>query len=324
MRGTQPSTGDEVASHPSWLDRDRYPFESNWIDLPEGRVHYVDEGPGATSVRPVSTRKRRREDETAVVFLHGNPTWSFLYRHLVRELSEAYRCVAPDLLGFGLSAAPETFTYLPANHARVVERLLESLALDEVVVVVHDWGGPLGLDYATRNPDDVAGIVAMNTWCWPRKGRLDRTTSRLLNTGLARRLVVDHDAFTQLAIAPLVVSAISRGQWRRARTLRRHYTCPNTTKMARLATWTFAREVDRSREWLEAVWERRRALAETPICLLWGTEDPVQRSFVQRWTRVFPCARATTFEDVGHFVPEEKGRELVSPVREFLAQQWGR
>ncbi|WP_375335526.1 alpha/beta fold hydrolase [Halorussus sp. MSC15.2] len=148
---------------PDWLDRTRYPFDANWLDLPEGRVHYADEGEG----RPV-------------VMLHGNPTWSFLYRHLLGGLSDEYRCVVPDLLGFGLSEkpSPSSFSYRPADHARVVERLFDALDLQDAVVVGHDWGGPLGLDYATRNPDAVSEIVLMNTWMWPRERLLPRIIGR--------------------------------------------------------------------------------------------------------------------------------------------------
>ena len=131
--------------YPAWLNRARYPFNSYRLDLPDGRVHYVDEGEG----RPV-------------ILLHGNPTWSFLYRHLIAGLSNEYRCTAPDLLGFDLSEKPVDFSYRPVAHARVVERLIEALDLSGTVVVGHDWGGPLGLDYATRHPDTVAGLVAMN------------------------------------------------------------------------------------------------------------------------------------------------------------------
>ncbi|NBC18401.1 MAG: alpha/beta fold hydrolase, partial [Bacteroidetes bacterium] len=90
-------------------------------------MHYVDEGDGPP-----------------VLMLHGNPTWSFLYRHLVRGLSDRYRCVAPDYLGFGLSDKPPGWTYRPVDHARHIAHLIDTLALRDLTLVVQDWGGPIG------------------------------------------------------------------------------------------------------------------------------------------------------------------------------------
>ena len=115
-------------SEADWIDRDEYPFESHYIQVPAGRMHYVDEGSGQP-----------------VVMVHGNPTWSFLYRKVIKRLQPEYRCIAMDHLGFGLSDKPKDWSYLPAEHSTNLATLIEGLGLKNITLVVQDWGGPIGL-----------------------------------------------------------------------------------------------------------------------------------------------------------------------------------
>src|SRR5688572_2825134 len=116
---------------PSWLDEQAYPFQSRWLDVGPGQVHYVDEGEGPT-----------------LLFVHGTPTWSFEYRHVIKALSKKFRCVAPDQLGFGLSDRPADFDYSPESHAKSLRTFVDKLQLRDFVLVVHDFGGPIGLPLA--------------------------------------------------------------------------------------------------------------------------------------------------------------------------------
>jgi len=122
-----------------WLDRNEYPFQSKYFDLPMGRMHYVDEG----------------ESAHAIVMVHGNPAWSYTYRKLVKCLSNKYRCIAPDHIGFGLSDKPIDWDYLPENHAANFEKLLNHLDMQSITLIVGDWGGPIGLSYAVNHPDKI-------------------------------------------------------------------------------------------------------------------------------------------------------------------------
>ena len=282
----------------AWLDRTRYPFESNYLNLPEGRVHYVYEGEG----RPI-------------VMLHGNPTWSFLYRHLIRGLADEYRCIAPDLLGFGLSEMPSTFSYRPADHARVVERVIDALDLRDAVIVGHDWGGPIGLDVATRQPDAVAGLVVTNTWMWPRQDIPSQVSSRIVATPLLKRLILRYNVFARVAfgVPYRVYGTFDESAYR-------HYMAPLAPSAARIGSWKLASAVYASRDWLERLWERREAVAGMPALLLWGTRDPIHASFLAQWQALFPNASEVVYDGVGHFVPEEVGPDLVEPVGEFLEE----
>ena len=152
-----PCVTDESTTfdRPFEVDASQYPFDSCAYETGSGLLHYVDAGP--------------RDATHTVVMVHGNPTWSFLYRNIARELvAEGHRVIIPDHLGMGMSEAPSTasFDYLPRSHSENLERLVVALDLGNVTLVVQDWGGPIGLGMATRQPDRIASILVMNTWAW--------------------------------------------------------------------------------------------------------------------------------------------------------------
>ena len=142
-------TAQNQASYPDWLDRNEYPFESNYFDLPVGKMHYIDEGEG-----------------DPIVMVHGNPGWSFEFRNVVKQLSKTNRCIVPDHIGFGLSDKPLGWNYLPKNHAEHFEQLMNHLRLENITLVVNDWGGPIALSYALKKPEKIKKLIIMNTWMW--------------------------------------------------------------------------------------------------------------------------------------------------------------
>jgi haloalkane dehalogenase len=288
-----PGPGD-----PPWLDRTLYPFESHFLDLPEGRIHYVDEGP--------------RTGPT-LLCLHGNPTWSFLYRDVIASCSNEMRVVAPDLLGFGLSDKPAGFSYLPRDHARVVERVVDELGLDDVVIVVHDWGGPIGLDWATRHPDRVRGVVVTNSWLWPHDSTRVRLFGRLLGGALGREAILRFNAFARVVV-PLAFADRSR----LSPGVHRHYVAPLSTPEKRKGSWVFPRELLGSSAWLGDLWARRDALADVPMLLVWGFDDPAFGGELNRWKRAFPRARTVPLDGCGHYVAEERSSELAAAIDGFL------
>ncbi len=145
--------GDVYGVRPAWVDDTLFPFTSRFVDVDGNVVHYVDEGDGPT-----------------IVFLHGNPTWSFVYRDVIAALRNRYRCIAPDYPGFGLSQARTGYGSLPEEHAQAVVGFLDALALDDVTLVVQDWGGPIGMWAALERPARVSRMVIGNTWAWPVNG----------------------------------------------------------------------------------------------------------------------------------------------------------
>jgi haloalkane dehalogenase len=135
---------------PEWLTHELFPCRSRFAEIDGHLVHYVDEGGGPP-----------------LLMLHGNPTWSFVYRHLIRLLRDRFRCVALDYPGFGLSVAAEAYDHLPESHMAVVERFVDRIGLDGFTPVVQDWGGPIGLGLAGRHAERVRALVICNTWAWP-------------------------------------------------------------------------------------------------------------------------------------------------------------
>ncbi|MBK5969142.1 hypothetical protein CCR91_10245 [Thiorhodovibrio winogradskyi] len=150
-RGMSSSHVIARTDRPAWVSDRLYPFASRWFETPRGWIHYIDEGQG-----------------TPLVFVHGNPSWSFEYRGPILALRDRYRCIALDHLGFGLSQrGADPGGDHPRVHARNFAALLDHLALDGMVLIFSDWGGPIALSAARLMPDRVCGFVVLNSWCWP-------------------------------------------------------------------------------------------------------------------------------------------------------------
>ncbi len=283
---------------PEWVNSELYPFESRFAQTAHGRMHYVDEGdPKAPPV----------------VLVHGTPSWSFLFRKVIRDLRRDHRVVAMDHLGFGLSEKPQGAPYRPEDHAVRLEALLERLELTDVTLVVHDFGGPIGLSWAVRHPDRVRSLVIMNTWMWGLDGTPAARVSRVMATWFGRFL------YTRLNFSPRVlVRAAFADRSRLTPEVHRHYLAPFPDRFHREAPWALARALRESGPWYEELWERRTALADLPALVLWGAEDSLLGpEFLERWREALPTARVREFDDVGHFVPEEADpRSLADEIRD--------
>lgn len=281
-----------------WVDATLYPFERRYVEVDAGRLHYIDEGVGEP-----------------IVFVHGTPTWSFLWRHLVRDLSTGYRCIALDHLGFGLSDKPATGPYTPADHARNFEAFIERLGLDDVTLVVHDFGGPIALPFALRHRAHVERVVLMNTWLWSNQGdRAVESASRILGGPIGRFL------YRRLNFSPRVLLEHAfADKSKLSGDVHRHYLAPFPTPAERHAPWVLARELAASNDWYDAAWQRRDALSDVPMLILWGLRDPLlPQAHLTRWREAFPHAQAVPLDGVGHFVAEEAPAVAGERIRRFL------
>jgi haloalkane dehalogenase len=281
---------------PAWLDPGLYPFTSHWAELGPGRLHYLDEGHGPP-----------------VVFVHGAPTWSFLWRDPVGRLRERRRCIAPDLLGFGLSERPAGFSYRPREQAALLGALLERLDVRDATLVVHDWGGPIGLAWALDHPGRVSSLVILNSWLWSVRGDLrGELTGRLFASRLWTLLE------RRLALSTRVFLPAVAGERPLPPAVRRHYAAPFEAG-SRLPIEVLWREILRSHEWLAGLWARRERLAGLPALVVWGLRD---RAFTPRDLARFeawlPGARVLRLPRAGHWVPEEAPAELGAALEEFL------
>jgi haloalkane dehalogenase len=282
----------------AWVDREAYPFRSRWRDLPGGRMHYVDEGAGEP-----------------VVLVHGTPEWSFGWRHLVRALSPARRCLAMDHLGFGLSDKPPDGRYGPEDHAARLAALLDPLDLRQATLVVHDFGVPIGLAWALDHPDRVARLVVLNGWLWSLAGDPGvRRVMRVMAGPLGRWL------YLYLNLSPRVLLPYAFGDRSRlSPAVHAQYLAPFPRPRDRHGPWGLARAVLGSSAWYAALEARRDRLAAKPALLLWGLADPAFRPHhLARWRAALPGAEVVALPGVGHFPQEEAAGDVVGRVRAFL------
>ena len=282
----------------SWIDRSEYPFRSNYVDLKMGKMHYIDEGEG-----------------NPIVMLHGNPTWSFLYRHLVSGLSGSHRCIAVDYIGFGLSDKPPAWSYLPEDQAKNVEILIEKLGLTDITLVVQDWGGPIGISYAVKRPQNVKQLVIMNTWAWSVKNDFHfRWFSRFLG-GMFGKLLITRFKFFERTI----MKTFNKNRSKFTKSIHQHYLRPFSNSKERKGVWVFPREITGSSDWLAGLWSQREKIKDKPTLLIWGMKDVAFREEeLKVWETQFSDHKTVRLEGVGHYVPEEAGSELVPMIKEFL------
>lgn len=286
-----------MATRPAWVNDELFPFESHFADVGGAQVHYIDEGEG-----PV------------FLCLHGNPTWSFLYRHIVRGLRDQFRCIAVDYPGFGLSAPPVGYRYTIAEHARVVEGFVEHLDLREVTLMVQDWGGPIGFWVATRHPERFRAFVIGNTWAWPISG--DRTVewfSKTLGSAgpgglLVRRADIFTNVFMRGGIRRKKLTADERFMYKR----------PHPTAESRVPVHVMPREIVAARDLLTEVADGLAQVADKPALIVWGDKDPAFREPQRlRWERTFPTHRTEILRGASHFIQEDAPDAIVDAIKRW-------
>ena len=280
---------------PDWVDRSEYPFEPHEFIVGAGVMRYVDEGNG-----------------DPVVMVHGNPSWSWEYRHLITALSDARRCIAPDHIGFGLSDKPSDWDYLPEQQAANLDRLLESLDLHNATLVVGDWGGPIGLAWAIEHPERITSIVITNSWCWPVDDDwYYRAFSGLVGGPIGRRLIRKRNFF-----ARTIVGAAFGDKSRLTAEIRRHIETPLSVPEARKGNWVLPGQIVGSTPWLRQLWNARRVLEGKVRLIAWGMKDIAFREKeLNRWIDAFPDARVVRFPEAGHFLAEERPNEFAAQIR---------
>jgi pimeloyl-ACP methyl ester carboxylesterase len=288
---------------PSWLDRKLYPFTTNRFVTEDGVLSYVDEGSGPP-----------------VLFVHGTPSWSFEWRTVIGALASGHRCIAPDHLGFGLSDKPASAPLRPEDHARRLSAFVRALDLRDITLVVHDFGGPIGLPIALDMPERVARIVVLNTWMWPNADDpAVRKIDRLVRSLLGRFL------YLWLNLSPrFLLPSLFERKDRLTRPVHRQYLGPFRQRRDRTSLYALASALMGSDPYYASLYARRHQLARIPMTIVWGEKDPAfQERHLQRWLETFPKARLIRLPGVGHFVAEEDPSSLVSALRDLSAKDVG-
>ncbi len=275
----------------SWLDKDDYPFKSNYFDLPMGKMHFVDEGEGLP-----------------IVFVHGNPGWSFEFRNSIKELSKTNRCIAIDHIGFGLSDKPFEWNYLPINQAENFEQFMNHLNLDKFVLVVNDWGGPIGLSYALNHPEKIKHLIITNTWMWSSKDdSYYQMFSGFVGGPIGRFLIKNFNFFGKVIIKKCIVDKKNFNP-----TIYKHL----ETKNDRKACWTLPKQIIDSSDWLQSLWNRRESLNNIPKTLIWGMKDIAFREKeFNIWNKELSNTTAIKLENVGHYPHEEATEVFIEALK---------
>ncbi len=274
------------------------PFASYYLSLNEGRLHYLDEGAGHP-----------------LVLVHGNPEWCFSYRKTIDKLSDRYRCIAPDHLGFGASEKPAGADLSPRAHARRLASFLEALGIERCSLVMNDWGGPIGMAVAENDPQRFEALVVMNSWLWPlNKSPLFQIYSRVMGGAIGRALIRKWNLLIRWGM-PLGFAHPSRFDVR----LREHYERPFRDPSQRRGQWVFARHILKDAPWFEALWKEREKLRNKPVLFLKGHKDMAfTKRNLRKWRRGFPDAWIRRITNAGHFPHEEEGEEVARYIDAFL------
>jgi haloalkane dehalogenase len=288
-----------VRTIPAWLDREAYPFAHRWLKVADGELHYIDEGAGGTPM----------------LFVHGTPTWSFEWRHLVRALSPSNRSIALDHLGFGLSDRPMAVSYTPEAHARRLAEFVRGLGLSEVVLVVHDFGGPIAFPLALEDTLRVRKLVVINSWMWPLDDDPDMRRKARVAGGAFGRFLYRYANASLRVIMPSAYGDRSR----LTPPIYAQYLAPFPDVWSRGAVlWPLAHALLGSTAFYRSLWERRDRLAQTPSLIVWGMRDSAfQPKQLARWRTALPKARVIELP-AGHWPHEEMPNEVSSAVRDFV------
>jgi len=284
-----------------------FPFKRNFIERNGQKYHYVNEGQGSP-----------------VVMVHGNPSWSFYYRNLVTNLSKNHQCIVPDHIGCGLSDKPsdEDYDYTLTQRIDDLEALLEHLHVTkDITLVVHDWGGMIGLGYAARYPERIKRLVILNTGAFhlPKAKNFPFALWLGRNTMLGTVLVRGFNAFSGLA------SHIGVKRQAMPKDIREAYVAPFDSWKNRISTLRFIQDIPlkphhRNYQLVSDIANNLEKFNKLPMLICWGLKDFVfDKHFLAEWQQRFPDAQVHAFDDCGHYILEDASDEVVPLISDFLA-----
>ena len=281
-----------------------FPFAPHYHSIDGVDMHFVDEGSGEP-----------------VVMVHGDPTWGYLYRNFIPVLSQRRRCVVPDQMGMGKSANPqERSLYRLQQHRANLETLLLHLDLNDITLVLHDWGGPVGLGVATRHPERIKRLVLMNTWAfapWPG-GPFPRLLE-LIRSERGEAFVLQKNGYLEPALRGTTYHSEQL-----TKIVMEAYRAPYPTPESRLALLCWSRDIpvqetDVSYAEMKQIEQGLSQFSRTPILLVWGMKDPVLSvSVLHRWQQLYPHATTHELEDASHFLQEDAPERVVQWIEAFL------
>lgn len=268
-----------------------YPFESKWFDSSAGRMHYVDEGSGPP-----------------LLLFHGNPTWSFLYRHIIVALRDRFRCIAPDYLGFGLSERPEGYGYTIEEHVRIVGELVDSLDLDGFLFMGQDWGGPIGTGVAVDRAERVRGVTLGNTWFWPSTPFFV-AFSTAMSSGPMQKRILEDNVFVEKIIPRFTAKTLTEAEMV-------HYRDVQPSPEARRGVAEMPKQIRAAKPLLERLWnEVPEKLGPKPALIVWGMKDQGFRpGNMKRMKTALPDHEVVELPAAKHYIQEDAPSEIAGAI----------
>jgi len=281
--------------------RDIYPYTSNYLNLNPYKYHYLDEGVGET-----------------ILFLHGNPTWSFYYRTLIQEFKSNYRCVAPDHIGCGLSDKPQDYNYTLSTHIENLEKLVDFLDLNNITLVMHDWGGAVGMGLAVRKPKLVKRLVLFNTAAFLSSHiplRIELIRNPLIGTIAVRCF--------NMFVKGVLMFGLKRKE-RLTKKIRAGYLAPYDTYKNRIGNLKFVQDIPlepgaQSYPVVLNIENNIKQFNKLPIIIIWGKEDfCFNKYFLDKWRELFPLAEVHEVDGAGHLVVEDACEKVITWMNIFF------
>lgn len=280
------------------VSQELYPFQSNYLALGNNNLHYLDEGKGS-----------------AMLMVHGNPTWSFYYRNLVLAFRGHFRCVVPDHIGCGYSDKPQDYTYTLENHIQNLIQLVKFLELKDITLIVHDWGGAIGMGLATRHPELIKRVVVLNTAAFISQN-IPKRISICRAGSFGEYIVRKFNAFAWPA-------TFMASQKRLTSAVKKAYLAPYDSWEHRVAVARFVQDIPLEKnhpsyKTLEQI-EERLPRVTAPMLILWGGKDfCFDKEFFERWLELFPKAEAHWWSKAGHYILEDEPHQVVEKIVKFL------
>ena len=233
-------------TQPHWLSKELFPFESKWIEIEGGQLHYIDEGKGET-----------------ILFVHGTPEWSFGWRDLIKELRNSYRCIAIDLLGFGLSHKPQNGDYTCQAHYKRLEKFIQQLDLKNFNLIANDIGGGISLPYAIHHPEHVNKIMLFNTWMWSLKNDTHYSGPAIvMNTFLGKIMYLNFNFPVNV-----VMPAAFGDKKKLTKEIHAHYKKALPNAASRIGAYAFAKELMNASDWWQSNWDQLDQISNKPFLI---------------------------------------------------------
>jgi pimeloyl-ACP methyl ester carboxylesterase len=281
-----------------------FPFTPHYVRVNGFDMHFIDEGKGEP-----------------LFFLHGDPTWGYLWRNIAPPLSKSYRCIAPDQMGMGKSGNPQAPNpYRLRHHAENLEALILALDLKNLTLVLHDWGGPVGLHFATHHRSRVKRLVLMNTWAFaPWPGGAFPKLLETIRSPRGEKFVLEKNGY----LAPALLGTTHHSE-RITPAVLSAYLAPYPTPESRLALLCWSRDIptqesDPSFADMKRIESALPELADIPTLLIWGMRDPVlPPSVLKMWQKKLPNASTVEIEDASHFLQEDAPQRIVFEIEQIL------